>query len=278
MKRTLFMVVCGLCCANFAWSQEDGKSASLFEISIDSDVLAEKSDEDLLDMMEGCKLMGLSAECVCVGEVLLERNLASDQRLETLLALAKAYESIDEKWAGPQTRRSYQQILDEYPDAACADRVALRLGELYDHILRPGTTANSQKAQVYFKQIIDAYEKNVREDQKTDMVVLRAYIHLGNIYARRRNYDSANTCYAAIYHCDPDSVIDGDRESFRVLRAVKTLQEVAGKRLVHNCIRPDSQDSLAAFEQLEIDYADDLELLEYTFTVKQDYLERLEED
>ncbi len=278
MKRCLFVLIwtCLLCVGNgWGQDQEQRTEPRRPDINIDPEVLDQQSNWQLLELMELYRQQSLPAQTLSVGELLLERSLTEDQRLDTLNSLAGAYEAIDEDWAGPEARRCYQQILAEFPDANCADKIALRLGELYDHIIRPGTEPDTAKAESFFKRITESYQRDKRPDKTTDLVVLRAYMHLGNLYARQGRYGPSDICYQTIYDCDPNGITAENREYQEALKEFRALRLVVSSHLLSNCIRPKPEDTLAQFARLEQLYADDVELMESLYVRKQNYLDRI---
>ena len=191
--------------------------------------------------------------------------------------MARAGERVDRKTErnGQQVRDMYEQVLLEDPNHPKADLASLRLGELYDHIILRDSVRDPNKAIPHFKRVIDKAKKKrerqregeeLPETEVIELVVLRCYIHLGNIYAERRQYDKARKCYETIYTCQPSK---GEESR------TQELQTVARDLMIGDCIRPDVEESMALLDQMVAKYAGDSALRDRVEWQRARYLEQV---
>jgi hypothetical protein len=144
--------------------------------------------------------------------------------------------------------------------------IALRLGELYDHVILPGTEPNLPLAREYYTQVVETYGR--ASGQSTWLPMLRAHMHLGNLHARQRKYAKSNDHYEAIYACDPESLAPlpyrelsgqetAETAKEMLQKEAASLKDVVRRHLVGNCVRPDLARSFAELDAIVRKYAED---------------------
>ncbi len=225
-------------------------------------------------------------DAIWVGTEVLAREDFT-KRADMFHTMAKVYEGMPaNKLLGQKARDMYSQVLSEDPNYPQACQVALRLGELYDHILLKGTQRNSDTAIGYFKMAID---KDLMSKEDTiDIAILRCNVHLGNIYRRQNQYDKAIACFEAIYKSDPNDVVEERQANEGILKmaeklapsrgngkqACLELQEVATRLMISACFSPNNEESMTRYNNLMARFPEDIKLHEEGEEARARYVER----
>lgn len=108
-----------------------------------------------------------------------------EERVDTLLAVAEAYEGLSSRTAAIQT---YKRILKEYPESGHTPRVAFRLGELHRSIsLLPASTPRAEMERVITTEMTDDksrpyFEKALATGAALNPWVLSSKAYLSLIY------------------------------------------------------------------------------------------------
>ncbi|MCK5640603.1 MAG: hypothetical protein KAJ19_07395 [Gammaproteobacteria bacterium] len=230
--------------------------------------LSSYSTEDAVLMVGLLRKYHRLDEVVQVGYDALRRNLTPTQDAAVRHDMAYAYEFVP--GGGPLAREKYGEVLEMHPTYQRNGEVALRLGQLNDSTILPGTEQNYARA-------IECYEYVVKncsdtEGEKAYVDVLQARMHVGDIYSLQREYRKSDRHYKAIYDCDPNSltapaykVFDRANDAVDYIAWAKNRLEIlkgaVRHHLVSNCIRSGPDQTIAKLESLREKYADDPEIV-----------------
>jgi tetratricopeptide (TPR) repeat protein len=221
-------------------------------------------------------------EAIAGAQIALARHLPADQDAAVRYRMAQCCEAVPD--AGPLARQTYAEVLALYPDYPPNVEIALRLGELYDHIILPGTEPNLVLAQKYYTQVVESYGRAA--GAALWLPVLRAQIHLGNLHARLREYDKSNRHYEFLYACDARRLVPlpyqafrfpGEREKYLpyLQNEAARLKEVVRGHLVSNCARPNLRASLEELDALTKKHPEDLALVEQAGKLRRKLIDHL---
>ncbi len=285
MRHVIVAVICvcaflGQCLAQERAALVGRKPRPGFSYNQDLQVY---SNDELFDLIKRLAKSHRFNEAIAVGQSALQRE-DCQKRADLWYEMARAGEGCDHKKEGngQEVRDMYDQVLVEDPNHPQADYVALRLGELCDHILLPGTQRNSDKAITLFKRVIDKAKMNkarkleegiIEEKETIDIAVLRCYVHLGNIYSEKKDFAKAGECYEAIYVSEPNDVVSARYSG--VTQQARSLREVATHLMIGNCFRPEVQESMDLLSELIAKYPDDVLLYNQAEKQKKRYLEQI---
>lgn len=224
--------------------------------------------EDLVTLMVKIRKSHRLEEAEQVGREALARGLTAEQ--DALVRHEMAYVCEFLPGGGPLARERHEEILELHPNYKRIAEVALRLGQLYDSTILPGTERNYARAIECYRYVV---EKCVDPNDPAVYVdVMQAHMHLGDLYAQQRDYRPAKRHYEAIYNCDPNMVAAPPWKTFerpedvadhkRWARGrIAGLKGVIPHHLVSTCIKPRIKQTEDCMQKLLEKYADDPEIV-----------------
>jgi ankyrin repeat protein/beta-lactamase regulating signal transducer with metallopeptidase domain len=162
---------------------------------------ADYSAEDLVRLIGQLSARGgpsLSAT-IEAGLEALARDLTPEQNAFVRHKMAQAYEGLGN---GTLAREKYEEVLELHPGYEGNAEIALRLGQLNDSTIMPGTKPNAQRALECYRYVVEHYSDP--NNQKVYIQVIQSHMHLGDLYAHLNDYARSNAHYEAIYNCDMD--------------------------------------------------------------------------
>ena len=227
------------------------------------------SSSEIVALVESLTAQHRYLEAIEGADRALARGLKADEDARVRHRMAACYEAVGN--SGPLARQKYAEVLKLHPGYSRNLEISLRLGELYDHIILAGTEPNLPLAQEYYTRVVESYG---RSPGKTAWLpVLRAHMHLGNLYARQGAYAKSNDHYEAIYSCDPELLTPlpyqelSSQESTDTLkhllqRDLASLKDTVRKHMVSNCVRPDLATSLKELDAIAKKYSGDRVIVE----------------
>ncbi|MHC4397397.1 MAG: hypothetical protein ACYS1A_17290 [Planctomycetota bacterium] len=232
-------------------------------------VYRDYSTEDLVQLVTLLYQFHRHSEAVEAGTEALRRDLTQDQDAFVRLKMANSYEFVPK--AGALAKEKYREILERHPSYEQNIAVAMRLGQLNDHIILRNTERNVPLALEYFNYVIDNYD-----DPNTDtfnLEVMQTHIHLGNIYSLQGDYDKSNIHYDRIYNCDPNQAMplpyrtfesqkDSQSHKNRLKGRTLMLKDQVKHNLVNNCIRSKPEVTISELGKLKDKYASDSLIVE----------------
>ncbi len=223
-------------------------------------------------------------QAITGAEIALAHGLKGDQDAFLRLRMAQCYEALEN--GGPLARQRYAEVVALHPDYPRNVEICLRLGELYDHIILPGTEPNLTVAKKYYARAAESHGQS--SSKAIWLPVLQAHIHLGNLYARTGEYTKSNEYYEFIYACDPNLVTplpydafesqeEADAAELTLRGKAAHLKDVVRKHLVSNCIRPDLATSLKELDALAEKHRTDPAIVQDSTTQRKRLIDRTTE-
>ncbi len=248
-----------------------GQTSSVWVSPIKGEIrYGDYNTDDLVEVVALLSKSYRKVEAVEACEEALSRNLTPTQDAFVRYKMAQCYEYLPN--SGPLAKEKYGEVLELHPYYERNIEVALRLGQLNDSTILPGTERNPARAVECYKHVVDHYSDP--NNETVFIEVMQAHMHLGDIYAQLRDYNNSNKHYEAIYNCDPntveqltynnfDSPENLDNHKSWLKSWIALLKTATKKHLVGNCIRSDPDESVVELGKTIEKYADNHEIVEH---------------
>lgn len=263
MKCKLLMV----CCMSLVATGRTAKA----EITVLPPGPIDYSDyqaEEMVELTEKLMQHHRHSEAVDAGFEALGRGLTANQDAWVRYKMAQSYEFVND--GGTLSRKKYGEVLALHPGYERNIEIALRLGELHDHIILPGTEPNYVLAMEYYKYVVDNYDDPNKNTVALEAMQARMY--LGDLYSHLRQHEKSNECYERVYQCAPEQAVPlayktfdspADLQSHKVWLSgrIAELRNVVKPKLVRNCFRSYFDTTVVELENLIEKYASDADIV-----------------